>query len=475
MSSVVWYYSVKGKISSPLSWEELCDAVKEQKFGPDDLVWTKSFGKEWRKASTLEDLFGGSVQLETPIVEEPEQTPTTNPESEQVLEPEPANIEDMSSDEPQQEAPVVKQRVSVRLGLRRAYYGMLGILFPTPFNIMRWIPLAVALFLASQMSSNFVLNATESLFSKDGKILQKLRENSAELGIAEEFYTSGVFSNDWKNEFMKLNTFLQETQNQRISQQEMSNRLIAIYSELTKGIGTTATYLWKWLKSFSGAIVVGTMFVTAFLMKICLFWFGARGRFIAMARCYYPLEPFGVSWRRVASASNRFFRMLVVFELVTSLIYLILSLALIRYVANSFVAGELTYIDIGYQMMAMIVIYSLLMFVNYYLRNFVSLPILLENKRLTLRYIFKGFGGWILRYGIVYQLLIFLIQTLLSFVGSFVGVTLITMIFSMPLTGQLLALPVLAVHLLWTMDITIQMRPELARIAPPEDPWQLNK
>jgi DNA ligase (NAD+) len=29
MSSVVWYYSVKGKISSPLSWEELCDAVKE--------------------------------------------------------------------------------------------------------------------------------------------------------------------------------------------------------------------------------------------------------------------------------------------------------------------------------------------------------------------------------------------------------------------------------------------------------------
>ena len=45
----------------------------------------------------------------------------------------------------------------------------------------------------------------------------------------------------------------------------------------------------------------------------------------------------------------------------------------------------------------------------------------------------------------------------------------------MPITGQLIALPIFIVHLLWVMDITIQMRPELAKKRPPVDPYQVNQ
>lgn len=473
MSSVVWYYSVKGKISSPLSWEELCDAVKEQKFGPDDLVWTKSFGKEWRKASTLEGLFGDSVQIEIPIVEESEQTQTTTLESEQVLEPEPTNIEDMSSDEQQQEAPVVKQRVGVFLGLRRAYYGMLGILFATPFNIMRWIPLAVALFLASQMSTKFVMNATNAFLSNDKSVASKLTENKAELGLPEEFFTTGVFAEAWKNEVADVQSFLEEQQT--LSQEELTKQLLEKYNRIFNGVGETCSYLWRWFKSFNGIVILGTVFMMSFLLKLALYWFGSRGQFMAMARCYNPTEPFSVTWRSVASASNRFFRLLVVVELIVSAIYLALTLTVIRYAAIAFDTQAISVEKFILYMTWLCLFYFVNMFINYYLKSFVALPVLLENKRITFRYIFRGFGAWVIRFGIIYTILLIGLQSVLGYVGGVVGAGLIQMIFTMPITGQLLALPVFVIHLLWTMDITIQMRPELAKKRPPIDPWQINK
>lgn len=470
MSFVVWYYSVKGKVSSPLTWDELCAAVKEQKLGPDDLVWTKSFGKEWRKASTLVGLFRTSESTdEVAFTEKIEIDISSEEEANAEETTDAVEIEEVKTD-----SKISVQRVGVRLGLKRAYYGMINILFTSPFNIMRWIPLAVALFLASQMSSNFVLNATDALFAENGQMVSKLRENFQDISIPDEFYISGIFSDEWKNDYAQLNTFLQESQNQKLSQEEMSKQLMNIYQRLVKGVGETASYLWGWIQSFTGSIVVGSMFITAFLMKLALFWFGARGKFIAMARCYNPTEPFGVTWRSVASASNRFFRMLVVVELITSIIYLLLSLALIRYTAHAFVNEQLTVEGFGSRMLGMVAFYSFLMFINYYLHHFVALPILLEKERITLRYIFKGFGFWIVRFGIVYAVLMFAIQFLLGVFAGMIGADLITMIFAMPITGQLLALPVFVVHLLWTMDITVQMRPELARKRPPVDPWQVN-
>lgn len=481
MSSVVWFYSVNGKVSSPQTWDELCAAVKEQKLGPNDLVWTKAFGREWRKASTLEGLFGVSAPKIEPAQSnvdasnaEEDYSKVEERIQEEFIDIETEKVESKKSAE-EDSLSYVCQRVGVRLGLKRAYYGMVNILFTSPFNIMRWIPLAVALFLASQMSSNFILNATDALFAEDGQIVSKLRENSQELGIPDAFYTSGIFSTEWKNDYSKLNVFLQEAQNQKLSQEEMSKQLMDIYLRLINGVGETTSYVWGWIRSFSGAITVATMFLMAFLMKIALFWFGARGKFIAMARCYNPTEPFGVTWRSVASASNRFFRMLVVVELITSIVYFCLSLTLIGYTANAFTSGQLTVEGFGSKVMLMIGFYALLMFLNYYLHNFVALPLLLEKQRLTLRYIFKGFGVWIIRFGIIYFALLLAIQFLLGFVGQMIGANLITMIFAMPITGQLLALPVFVVHLLWTMDITVQMRPELAKKRPPVDPWQVNR
>jgi hypothetical protein len=472
MSSVVWFYSVKGKVSSPQSWDELCAAVKEGRLGPDDLVWTKAFGREWRKASTLEGLFGNSVQLETPIVEEPELSAMPATESEQVLEPEPTNIEDVNPEE-QQETPIVKQRVSVRLGLRRAYYGMLGILFATPFNIMRWIPLAVALFLASQMSTKFVMNATNAFLSNDKSVASKLTENKAELGLPEEFFTTGVFAEAWKNEVADLQSFLEEQQT--LSQEELTKQLLEKYNRIFNGVGETCSYLWRWFKSFNGIVILGTVFMMSFLLKLALYWFGSRGQFMAMARCYNPTEPFSVTWRSVASASNRFFRLLVVVELIVSAIYLALTLTVIRYAAIAFDTQAISVEKFILYMTGLCSFYFVIMFINYYLKSFVALPVLLENKRITFRYIFRGFGAWVIRFGIIYTILLIGLQVVLGFVGGVVGAGLIQMIFTMPITGQLLALPVFVIHLLWTMDITIQLRPELAKKRPPIDPWQINR
>lgn len=487
MSSVVWFYSVKGNVSTPHTWEELCIAVKEQKLGPEDLVWTKAFGREWRKASTLEGLFctndasaeGVEKKIEedsSSIIQEEEGGFASQKSEEFEKEfAEQDKFEQQTDNNASNQSFYTPRGVAVWLGLKRAYYGMVNILFTSPFNIMRWLPIAVALFLATQMSSNFMLNAMSALFAEDGQIVSKLHENSKELGIPDDFYSSGVFSSEWKNNYEHLNTFILEVQEKNLSHEEMSKQLIGIYSKLIIGVGETTNYIWNWIISFSGATTFLMMFLTVFAMKMGLFWFGARGKFIAMARCYNPTEPFGVTWRSVASASNRFFRMLLVVELLTSIVYLIASFMFIKYVANAYVSEQLTVEGFCSKMLMLMMLYLLLMFVKYYLHNFVALPVLLEKQRLTPKYIFKGFGFWILRFGVIYLILFMSLQYLVGVVGALVGANLIKMIFAMPITGQLLALPIFVVNLLWTMDISVQMRPELAKLRPPVDPWQVNR
>ena len=115
------------------------------------------------------------------------------------------------------------------------------------------------------------------------------------------------------------------------------------------------------------------------------------------------------------------------------------------------------------------------MLIKFYLQNFVVLPFLLETEPITLRYIFKGLGVWFIRYGILYFVLLSILQYLLGILGAVLGFSFVQMIFSMPITGQLIALPIFVVNLLWVMDITIQIRPELAKKRPPVDPWQVNR
>lgn len=484
MSSVVWYYSVKGKMSAPLTWEELCDAVKSQKVGPEDLVWTKAFGKEWRKASTLEGLFGSPTQFEekenTVFPDDKVSNELKDHSDEDAFDSASIDNDIEESENPQEEGSLdqethedsfPKARVGVRLGFKRAYTGMLNILFPTPFNIMRWLPLALSLFLASQMSTDFVLNATQELFAPNSQISRQFKEKAGEFGINESFYNTGIFSEEWKQDYNKLNEFAKIAQEQKLPQEEMSKQIMDIYQRLVDGFGVSCVELWNWLKSVNGITIVASMFIMSFLLKLALFWFGSRGKFMAMARCYNPTEPFAVTWRRVAASSNRFYKLLVVVELLFSLINTGLILWFIQSVAHDYRQGCLTVEGFGLRIMGLILFYFFMMFINYYIKNFVSLPILLENQKLSFGYIFKGFGFWIIRFAILY----FVLFTGLQMLVGFIGVGILKEILLMPITGQLIALPIFIVHLLWVMDITIQMRPELAKKRPPVDPYQVNQ
>lgn len=485
MSSVVWYYSVGGNVSSPLTWEELSFAVKEGKVGPNDLVWTSAFGSEWRKASTLEGLFGtNEIKKESALEEEiePIEDDVCEIESEEIpLEikadtqaSEEATDNDFTQNAQQQSKGGVTQGVKVLLGLKRAYDGMVNLLFAQPFNIMRWIPLAVALFLASQLSSSFLMNATGVLLVGSDDIRSTLVENSEKLGIDKAFFSRGVFSKQWKEDSILLQNYVKVAQEKQISQEKMAKEFLEIYDRQIDGIGLTCCYIWDWFKSTNGIFTVAMFFVMVFVMKITMFWFGSRGKFIAMYRCLFPNIPFGITWRIVASASNRFFRMLVAIELITSSIFFILSLAFIRYVAHAYVDKQLSIEHFVLGVGIMFCVYSLFVLLNNYLQDFVALPFLFEKKRITPGYIFKGFGFWVVRYGIVYMLLLILIQVLLSLVGLLVGPSLIQQIFSMPVSGQLLALPIFIIHLLWTMNITLQMRPELLKKLSGEYPFPNN-
>ncbi len=473
-STVIWYYSVGGKVSPPSTWEDICKAVDEKRLGPDDLVWTSAFGKEWRKVSTLEALSAKFHAVSDPINPNDKEVSLTQEEQIAEVSVNPS-AEDDSSSHQEEEINLARSRIGIRLGLKRAYYGMIGILFASPFNIMRWIPLAVALFLATQMSTKFVINATSVLLSSDGEVAAKLRDNSEQIGLNEEFYTSGVFSEQWKNEYLGLNEFIKSGNHSNLTQQELEQKLVAIYSRLINGVGESCLFIWNWIKTFNGIIVSATVFLMAFIMKLALFWFGSRGKFIAMARCYAPAEPFGVTWRRVAASSNRFFKLLAIFEAVTSLLFLALTILFVRYLANGFVLENLSINIFFGGFLGLVNLYLFFMLIKFYLQNFVVLPFLLETEPITLRYIFKGLGVWFIRYGILYSVLLAMLQYLLGILGAVLGFSFVQMIFSMPITGQLIALPIFVVNLLWVMDITIQIRPELAKKRPPVDPWQVNR
>ncbi len=55
--NVLWYYSVRGNVSPGLSWAQLREAARKGEFSRDDYVWTPGYGKEWRKAADIEQLF----------------------------------------------------------------------------------------------------------------------------------------------------------------------------------------------------------------------------------------------------------------------------------------------------------------------------------------------------------------------------------------------------------------------------------
>jgi uncharacterized membrane protein len=55
-----WYYAVNLKQHGPIEEEELRSLVEEGRIGRDDLVWNRSFGKEWVRAATIPALFGAT-------------------------------------------------------------------------------------------------------------------------------------------------------------------------------------------------------------------------------------------------------------------------------------------------------------------------------------------------------------------------------------------------------------------------------
>lgn len=486
MSSVIWYYSVNGKTSSPHTWEELCTAVKENKVGPNDLVWTSAFGREWRKASTLEGLFTRPKE-EDPKISENTDNSKDDFDSVQIEEQsDNVHVDDASEDffenpsevnnnqQWQQQYYYLRKRVGIRLGLKRAYRGMLNVLFVSPFNILRWIPFALAFFLASQLSVDVVSNAQQAIASGDSSIVQKFSQKSAKLKMPEGFFNTGVFSQEFQNDYKALNKLVEETQkNKNQNQDELSTKAFSIYGKLLNNIGETSYYLWGWMRTPTGGSTVLFVSIFIFCIKLMMMWFGSKGKFIAMARCYNPTEPFGLTWRRVASSSNRFFRMVALFEFVFSLMSFVMFILFVRYLANGYVFNTLSVSSVILLGFVAMIVFSIMSFIKSYLRNFVALPILLENERLTFGYIFKGLGLWVVRYGIIYSLIFFLFQSLLVIIAyGFVPLQLLLML---PVTRELMVLPIYLTKLLWTMDITVQIRPELARKRPPVDPMQVNR
>lgn len=516
MSSVVWYYSVNGKVSSPISWEELCEAAEKNLLGPDDLVWTKAFGKEWHKASTLEGLFG----LVNP-------SENKNEDSNNVVNVEAIDeIKDLSEEnnnlnnadtiveqeEEYQPYYYYPRTIGICRSFKKAYRWMLKILFSDAFNIFRWIPFAVAFFMASVLSTSFFDNALVSFSTLNYRQKSQIENKLLEANLNPDFFTTGIFSDACKEKFNELYSFsnnfqmpignpalsgvpkskkqltptnnqlAQNPQNQIpvsntmvMSPEEMTERILNIYRSLLVYLGESASYLSTWIKSKGALSLLVPFILMVVLLKIATLWLGSRGRFIAISRCYNNNEPFAITWRSVASPSNRYFRMLTFIELIVLAINITIFLYFLEYLADGYLSKSLTLKGFCIRIFGFFLFSFLIKIIKFYFSNFLALPILLENRRVTLRYAFKGFGFWFIRFGLIYILLSILFYLFFAFILMVVGAGVVQMLLAIPVVGQLIGLPVYLMYQLWVIDVTKQVRPELEDIRPPIDPMQVNR
>lgn len=464
--NVLWYYSVKGICSAPLSWSQLREAAKNGDFGPEDFVWTAGYGKEWKKAASIEQLFPQPPKPAAPDSDDPQYNAGAENE------PTPENPPRMNA---KSSETLMKRRMAQFLRL------------PSPFAPPRGVPLADMRHYSLWTSFAHAWQAMVFLLFKNfsfgrflifaGAVLLIVLGNSPVFSPADlrpgdwqayrsHFELSGILDSPFfANLSENLRSYQQDPQdflqNLQINQKSIVQSFLADFHELSFSVA-------DW---FAGMNLVRAGFLLAIVFAILLScyltsWFHSRGWTLLITRIYRPSDHFPDSFLLSQPAAT---------IIQKGLFFIILAFHFARFafVGIAFFCAAHTPAGTSLSIHSLTVwLFSFCMleivraFLLSWIRDFTTPRIMLmgigfrEGLLLSL----KDFGFWYFGYVL---LIAFLSSLYLQLIFS-----LIPKIVEFPILLALLLPPVFLLRTLFALNLIFRRFPEL-RLLTPASPIQI--
>ncbi len=461
--NVSWYYAVQGTRTGPLSWDELRTAVESGKLGSNDLIWTSSFGSEWRQASTMTGLFpppSAEPPTPTPPLDNPSSAPANKVPTIEILLATNALkspfAQKSDGTAPEDNTP---QKVICIASLKRAWHNTQILLFTT-FSPRRWFFFALCLMLTmlSQPSPFAWLIGNTLSPSNPSTSLMTNDENSAAtsqiktLGLQEVAH-SGLF---------KWNLSGDATVKPK-SEQLTSNEEIILFGEAMRN---TAIALSAWFAKggHTRELVVPALSIL-FLYAIGS-WFSARGNAMLLARLYRPDDVIFATWIEADKSAASLFRGMFVIRILSLVVFLgIGTWAVMQLTAipHDQAITQKIVLDIITKLVLCALADNL---INSYVRDFVTPYVVLEDSPFMKAFAtaLRNTGFWFIRY-------------LLILGGATIALAIpLPLVISLGFNGQiaapllfLIAILTLPLHLLrrlWTLDIVFRTKPALRSAVP---------
>ncbi len=452
--NVSWYYAVQGTPTGPLSWDELRTAVASEKLGANDLIWTSSFGTEWRQATTMTGLFPPPPSTEPPMPP-PLGTPSSEPTKEvprieillaasELKSPFAQKIDGMPPDDN------TPQKVICIASLKRAWHNTLILLFTT-FSPRRWFFFALCLMLTMLSPPNpfagLMVNDENSAAARQIKTL----------GL-QEVTQSGLF------QLKMLGDTTLKLENESLT----SEKAIDQFGEAMRD---TAIALSAWFEKGGHTMhlmlaALGTLFMYGIGA-----WFSARGNTMLLARLYRPDDVIFATWIEADKPAASLFRGMFVIRMLTFAAFLVAgtwSVMQLTSIPQDEAITQKLIVDIVTKLFLILLADRLLIS---YVRDFVTPYIVLEDSPFVKAFTIalRSTGFWFFRYLMLLVIAYIALAILLVLIGSFFGLRgqiATTIIFTSPLFGAVLTLPLHLLRRLWTLDIVFRTKPALRAAVP---------
>ncbi len=459
--NVSWYYAVQGTRTGPLSWGELRTAVESGKLGLNDLIWTSSFGTEWRKATTMTGLFPPPPSTEPPTPPRlgiPSSAPAKDVPAIEILL---AASELKSPFEQKGEANIPEnntpQKVICLASLQRAWHNTLILLFTT-FSPRRWFFFALCLMLTMLANPNPFMglmvsdqnSATTSQFKTMG---------------LQEVTQSGIFK--WKG----LNDATVKPESKPLTSEEAIALLGKTLVSFGEAMRVTAIALSAWFAKGGHTKVFVRLALWILFMYGISSWFSARGNTMLLARLYRPDDVIFATWIEADKPAATLFRGIFVIRILGLLLFLFIgTLSVMQLTSIPHDQAITLKLVIGILTKLFLVLLVERFIINY-IWDFVTPHIVLEDIPFLKAFAvaLRNTGLWFLRYLLLLIATYTVLAILFVQAGSLVGFSrtiAVALILNYPLFGALLTLPLFLLRRLWTLDIVFRTKPALRSAVP---------
>jgi len=458
--NVPWYYASKGERFGPLAWEKIRQAVDEKSLGPDDLIWTPAFGKEWRKAETMTGLF-------PPPEPPPVSPPSTADEGEAhhtkagsiteieraveaLLQKEPFQSPFASTDTTAETADQTKTAVNCRKAFSQAWMLTKRLVFET-FSFRRWFFLSLCVMLMMLNPPNpfagFISNDADSSSAKQ---INRLGLN--------DIVESGIF---------KFSVPIDEESRKQFEDQLSKDWATPVGAAMRET--AVATHKWFANAEHRHHLLFGILGII-FVYGIGT-WFSARGNAMFLARLYRPDAIIFSTWIEADKPSGALFRGMMAIRLISLTVFLLILHhacgALAALPAELAVPEKIVHNIIGSLALVLIADRLLMGFV----KDFVTPHVLLTTPKFFTAFVIalQSTGFWFVRYLFLLSIAYFALGTLVVIMGIVfgIGVQLASvLVFTSPLFGALLTLPLHLIRRFWALDIVFQLHPSLRMAMP---------